>query len=251
MTDKLQHYEAPQAVTSKGAIQLGMDNMIRNRIGAGKVQLKVELAEIINDIVTHYMGCASCSDAFTKEATDFIINRFGSIGTNEIREAFRLSAANVLNVKLHCYVPSLSILGDCLTAYIDYRRPIAAEIRKASNEEQLLKEKALNEERKRAYEREVLQWWEYRHTKQLSDCRFYIYDTLKELGIVTSPDDRQKYIDKAMQQIQGELIREKERQSDIYKAREYSRRIANLFVSDQKSIVNRAKELYLYDLCKG
>jgi len=64
-----------------------------------------------------------------QEAVRFVYKNYPQLGVNEIREAFSLSAANVfpaVNMTAFFGTFTISMLGDILTAYNQYRNPIIA-----------------------------------------------------------------------------------------------------------------------------
>lgn len=250
-------YQHPQAVTTKGAIELGMTRQIRSMYATDRFTLLKNLDEVIADIWEHYCGAHidNLNEAFKKEARQLIIEKFGNLGVNEIREAFRLASVNVLNVNLTSYggKVGLQVIGDCLSKYVEHRRPIAAEIRKAQQQQQQLAQQEADFKKKQEFEAYVLEWFETMKGKvALADCKFYFYDTLEAHGKVsTTPEQQAAYYRMAKESMQKELESKKGSVKSLNEAQALKQELNALIQGDAKQrCINRAKELALYEVMR-
>ena len=250
----IQLHQHPQAVTTRGAIELGMTRQIRQLFATDKFTLLNNLDEVIADIWEHYCGAHidNLNEAFKKEARQLIIDKFGNLGVNEIREAFRLASVNVLNVNLSSYggKVGLQVIGDCLSKYVEHRRPLAAEIRKAQEQQQQLAQQEADFKKKQEFQEYALHWFEtMKGSVKLSDCKFYFYDALEAMGkITTTPDKQVAYFKRAKEMIQAELESKKKGLRTLNESHALKQELNALAQGDAKQrCINRAKELALFE----
>jgi hypothetical protein len=94
-----------------------------------KEQIPKAVGGIISICATMYCGMQSerMLAETIQESVRFVYKNYPQLGVNEIREAFSLAAANVfsgVNMTAFFGTFTISMLGDILTAYSDYRNPI-------------------------------------------------------------------------------------------------------------------------------
>jgi hypothetical protein len=247
-------YQPPQAVTTRGAIEYGHNNQVRQLFTSDKFTLLKLLDEVIADIWEHYCGANidNLNEAFKKEARQLIIEKFGGIGVNEIREAFRLASVNVLNVNLTSYGGKigLQVIGDCLSKYVEYRRPIVAEINAIKERQKWEAEKENQEAKRIEYVNSVIDWFNNTKSAPREDCRFYKLDTLQDAGIITiTQEDIKHYVALAKAELEKEEREAKMSARSVYKMREAQKSLTSIIEGSAKErIIKRAKEIALHTI---
>jgi hypothetical protein len=236
---------------SVGVVKLGLENKIREVYKHPAFEKKMD--DIIDTIWTHY--CSANPDLLTPEfrteASAMIINKFGGLGVNEIREAFRLAASNVISCDLRAFNGRISIqvIGTCLNAYSEYRKPIAAEILRMKTEQEKKEEQERAELDKIEYQKKVTDWFESEYTpKDIYDCPFYFLDTLIELGIVAiTTEQKHDFFRKAKALRLNEIEHSKKRTETIDEIQKANRLLSQTMEGDENGIVtNIAKRMALF-----
>jgi hypothetical protein len=247
-------YQQPQAVTTRGAIEYGHSNQVRQLFTSDKFTLLKKLDEVIADIWEHYCGANidNLTEAFKKEARQLIIEKFGCLGVNEIREAFRLASVNVLNVNLTSYggKVGLQVIGDCLSKYIEYRKPIVSEINREKERLKLEAEKEDQEAKRLEYVNSVINWFNTTKSAPREDCRFYKLDTIQDAGLITLTQNEIKhYIELAKVELEREERETKMSARSVYKMREAQKSLTSIIEGSAKErIIKRAKEIALHTI---
>ncbi len=131
-------------------IKNGYDNQLRKMpIQNAKARLLMEIPLVAKD----YGARFDLSDSILKESVRFILDKFGKLGLNEIREAFREHASGELKVQgaeMWGGEFNIAVLGKILTAYCENRGKILAEILKQQEKlEEEKQEKREHAERQR------------------------------------------------------------------------------------------------------
>ena len=174
---------------------------------------------------------------------------------NEIREAFRLAAANMFDVNMAAFGGKigLNVIGDVLSKYVAYRVPIAAEIKRNND----LKEQAREAEKQAAdkeqFNEYVVDWFKTMKGKvKLEDCRFYFYNALEDLGYISNTVEQiVEYKRQATVAIRAEIKQKQLRSKNLSEMQELKHELSDLLQGNMKNrIINRAKELALFDAMK-
>lgn len=248
MSQIIQHQKG---VTTRGAIELGMERPIRTVITqAGVIQ---EIDQIVIDIWGHYCGADidNLTNEFADEARGLIINKYSSLGVNEIREAFILASTNQIDVNLAAYHGkiSLQVIGNCLSKYMALRNKIATDIIKQKHLKDMEKDELDQAKKREAYEVEVIEWFNSGVEVSLDDCKFYMYQTLEDKGMVSvTPDKITSYKKHASAIIRKRVEDKRSMANDILELREINSELRDLFISNKNTIINLAKELALFDI---
>ena len=236
---------------SVGVVKLGLENKIREVYKHPAFQKKMD--EIIDTIWTHY--CSANPDLLTPEfrteATAMIVNKFAGLGVNEIREAFRLAASNVINCDLRAFNGRISIqtIGTCLSAYSEYRKPIAAKILSEIDEQKQIEQKKQEEIKKEQYEKQVLDWFNSEENPTtFQDCPFYFLDTLVEMKVVDiTTEQKHEFYRKAKEFRIAELQNAKNKTETIDEIRKANIQLSQAFEGSESAIItNIAKRMALY-----
>lgn len=244
----------PIAVTSRGAVELGLDNPIRNVINTDRVGTIAKLEAMIKEIWEHYCGAdpSMLTTPFVKEAKVLILDKFGGLGLNEIREAFRLASVNVIDCNLTAYGGKISLqtIGKCLDKYVEYRKPIASEVIKKRMEQEKEKQTQADIDKKEKYEKEVIAWFMSGKKATREECRFYMLDTLMDKKIVeVDVDFRKQCIAQAVEELRQEALKIKANSSTVQDIRD-ARKIMDELIENKavKEVNIRAKEIALFKI---
>ena len=239
------------APTTKGAIELGIENPIRSLLN--NPNFYKGISEIIETIWTHYCGANPdyLSEEFEKEAIELITKKFSMLGTNEIKEAFRLASVNIINADLRAFGGRINtqVIGNVLSAYIAYRNPIHKKIIDQKELEKRNQEQLDNIEAKKKYREEVINWFKSKpKVDSYKEVRFYQYEILEQEGLVNNTiDEIQEFVNQAKQIIELEKSQLKHKSSNIMELRN----LVSTFNSNKNARVkNLAKELALFDAIK-
>jgi hypothetical protein len=244
----------PQAVTTKGAIQYGMNNQIKSTLSTDRVALLRQLDEIIADIWEHYCGgdASMLREPFLKEARSLIIDKFGMLGINELREAFRLASVNIYDVNLSSYGGKvrLQTIGECLSKYIEYRRPIVSQLLR---EQQVIEAQANIEQdriKKEQYQASVVHWFLNAKQATRDECRFYKLDTLEELGHISFTQEQiAQFVALAKKELEQEARNDKSDAKTIQGMRDAHKSLTAIIEGSAKErIIKRAKEIALHTI---
>lgn len=235
---------------AKGVVAFGIENKIRDVQTHPK--FKDNLYEVIKTIWEIYCGAdpTMLTDEFLHEASQNIIKKFGMLGVNEIKEAFRLASNNVISSDLRSFGGRISVqvIGKTLDSYLEYRKPIAAEIMKEQNEQNRIQKEIDDSQSRNDYQKIVFEFWESGQPKQWQDCPYYFLETLLELGIVELEQHKKHEFYKSAKEYRiGELERKKSNSVTIEDIRNANRQLWN--IEGEKAIItNYAKSMYLFDL---
>ncbi len=109
---------------------------------AGGMEPVVLLHTEVKFCATTYCAAPNTERDVLEESARFIADKFGHLNINEIREAFRLAAAGLIDASLTTYYGmfSVNILGQILSAYDDHRSQTYREVRARINAEQQQRE---------------------------------------------------------------------------------------------------------------
>jgi hypothetical protein len=235
---------------AKGVVALAMDNKIRDVQHLPKFQEKID--EVIKNIWEIYCGAdpAMLTDEFVKEASDNIVRKFSMLGVNEIKEAFRLASNNVISSDLRSFGGRISIqvIGKTLDSYLEYRKPIAAEILAEQREEQRIKDEAADMKSRNDYQKAVIEFWYEGNPESWLDCPSYFLETLVEMEVVTLVQEKQfdfyrmakRYREKSIEAMKHKAISIDE-----------IRKALQQFIDSEGEriiITNYAKSMYLFEL---
>lgn len=122
-------------------------------------KLEILAAGSIGEIAYSYCGAdIEVSTPAIKECVLLLIEKFSGIGIDEVREAFKLAAAKQIDANLAAYSGqfTVKIFGEVMAAYIEYRRPIFAEIKKQMEVERMKRESEESEERNSKFRGDVV-----------------------------------------------------------------------------------------------
>lgn len=127
------------SLTSVGLIAKGVfqDN-IRALAKQDPSRAALELTVIVEFCAKTYCGGVKTERIVYEEAVRFTMARFGHLNPEEIKQAFSLGAAGALDVNMATYygIFTVSMLGEILLAYDNYRSRIAMEILRVEREQQ-------------------------------------------------------------------------------------------------------------------
>ena len=125
----------PVYVEMVGSAALG--NNIRSARKEDEVKTVIALAAELEFCAISYCGAAKTDDLVFDEVVLFVMDRFGHLGLKEIRESFRLAAANEFEVDLSTYYGlfTVKLMGDILTGYNRYRNRVVQEFSRAQSEQ--------------------------------------------------------------------------------------------------------------------
>jgi hypothetical protein len=158
----------------------------------------------------------------------------------------------VLNVNLTSYGGKigLQVIGDCLSKYVEYRRPIVAEINAIKERQKWEAEKENQEEKRLEYVNSVIEWFNTTKSAPREDCRFYKLDTLQDAGLVTLTQDEIKhYVALAKAELEKEEREAKMSAQSVYKMREAQKSLTSIIEGSAKErIIKRAKEIALHTI---
>lgn len=132
------------------AVQQGLRLSIRRQVAQQGPLAMACLGDELAYCAQHYSGAHDVPDELMDEALEFVSTRFGGIGVDEIREAFRLAAAGdlgELNMKAYYGQFTIVILGTVLHAYLEYRCRVVQALSRKEREMQI----QIAEERARDY----------------------------------------------------------------------------------------------------
>lgn len=236
-------------VGTKSIIEFGLENQIRNYVSHKK--FIPQLKEVISTIWEHYCGANPelLTVEFETEVIDLITNKFGSLGINEIKEAFRLASINIIHSDLRSFNGRISTqtIGNTLQAYSEYRKPVVAELKRIALEKERLEMNEADKKKKEEYMLHVRDWYENVSPKSWRDCPFYFLDTLVgEKLIEVNVDLRVNCLFMAINYRRNELELKKKQSNTLDDIRNASRELM-AFNQDEKAIVsNYAKSMYLY-----
>lgn len=240
------------AVTgAKGVVALGMDYKIRDVHKQQGFQKKLD--EVIKTIWNVYCGAdpTMLTDEFVNEASESIIKKFSMLGVNEIKEAFRLASINVISSDLRSFGGRISIqvIGKTLDNYLEYRKPIAAEILTEQREQQRIQDEVSDIESRRDYQKAVTDFWiQETMPKSWIDCPAYFLETLEEMNLVTlEQEKRHEFYRKAKAYRIEELERQKNKASTLEDIRNANSQLFNID-GEKGVIINYAKSMYLFEL---
>lgn len=122
------------------AVQQGLRLSIRRQVAQQGPLAMTCLGDELAYCAQHYSGAHDVPDELMDEALEFVSTRFGGIGVDEIREAFRLAAAGdlgELNMKAYYGHFTIVILGTVLHAYLDYRSRVVQALARKEREQQI------------------------------------------------------------------------------------------------------------------
>ena len=235
---------------AKGVVALAMDNKIRDVKHLPRFEEQMDQA--IKNIWEIYCGAdpALLTDEFVKEASDNIVRKFSMLGVNEIKEAFRLASNNVISSDLRSFGGRISIqvIGKTLDSYLEYRKPIAAEILAEQREEQRIKEEADDMESRNDYQKAVLEFWHEGKPESWVDCHYYFLETLVEMGAVTLIQEKQFEFYRRAKAYRAKLIEAmKNKAISIDDIRKAMHQFSDL-EGEKVIITNYAKSMYLFEL---
>lgn len=85
-----------------------------------------------------YCGAAKTDELVYDEVVLFVMSRFGHLGIQEIREAFRLAAAGDFEVDLSTYYGlfTVKLMGDVLNGYNNYRNRVVQAFARSQSEKE-------------------------------------------------------------------------------------------------------------------
>jgi hypothetical protein len=245
--------EVIQATTSKGAVMLGLENKIRDVCANPKFEIGIK--ETIRVIWTHYCGANPdfLTQEFEDEAIDLIKKKFGMLGVNEIKEAFRLASVNVISSDMRAFHGRINtqVIGNVLSSYLEYRKPIAAEILRMKTQQQKEEEEEKAQLDMIEYQKKVLEWFESKELpKDIYDCPFYFFDTLAELSLIEiTKEQKHEYFRKAKVLRLNEIEQSKRRTGTIDEIQKANRLLSQTMEGDENAIItNIAKRIALYDI---
>ena len=235
---------------AKGVVALAMDNKIRDVKHLPRFQNQMD--DVIKNIWEIYCGAdpALLTDEFVKEASDNIVRKFSMLGVNEIKEAFRLASNNVISSDLRSFGGRISIqvIGKTLDSYLEYRKPIAAEILAEQREEQRIKEEAEDMESRNDYQKAVLEFWHEGTPESWLDCPYYFLETLLEMEVVTLIQEKQfEFYRKAKIYREQELKYNKLSCKSLEDIRRANQQLKDA-EGEKACITNYAKSMYLFEL---
>ena len=125
--------------TSVGLIAKGVfqDN-IRALAKQDPSRAALELTVIVEFCAKTYCGGVKTERIVYEEAVRFAMARFGHLNPEEIKQAFSLGASGSLDVNMATYygIFTVSMLGEILLAYDNYRSRIVMEILRVEREQQ-------------------------------------------------------------------------------------------------------------------
>ena len=185
---------SPDYVQLVGAAALG-DNIRKSR-KYDPVKTVVALSAELEFCAISYCGAAKTDDLVFDEVVSFVMDRFGHIGVNEIREAFRLAAAGEFEVDLSTYYGlfTVKLMGDILNGYNNYRNRVVEEFSKLQSQSDLQSKRALQKE---TWDTEV--WAERRLSilKSLENPNYhcftaYDYEYFTKTGQLQFTEDQKK-----------------------------------------------------------
>ena len=237
---------------AKGVIALGIDYKIRDVKHQQGFQKRLD--EVIKEVWEYYCGAdpAMLTDEFTDEASSIITMKFSMLGVNEIKEAFRLSSVNVISSDLRSFGGRISIqvIGKTLDAYIEYRKPIAAEIMREQAVKNDIESQKRSAEVKEQYEKSVLAFWNSKEKpSSWTDCKSYYLDTLIEMGLVELNHElKRECVTKAETIRKQEVEVQKHNSETIEQIREANKMLNSFAKSEKAIVINYAKSLYLFHL---
>jgi hypothetical protein len=236
------------SLTSKGAIELGLENQIRTVCKLPKFEAGI--TETIRTIWTHYCGANPeyLTPEFEKEAIELIKKKFAMLGVNEIKEAFRLASTNVINADMRAFSGRINIqvIGNVLSSYVNYRNPILSQILKERETEQTNNQIQEQQEKRAKYKKEVIDWFNSKPSvKSWNDVRFYQFDVLEQEGIICLEKDQiHDYLRKAKVIIDKQKEDAKKGVKDLH---QYRKMLSSFESTEKAQLKNIAKELALFD----
>jgi hypothetical protein len=167
--------------SSRSVVAFGLTKPMR--VDVHSVDFNNRLSIVLTVACVHYCGAKeeSLDSAFIKEVYDFLLQKFGGLGVNEIQEAFRLAAANVIDVDISAYNGRVTIktIGDVLAKYSRYRDPIKKELMREQELNAMREQEDEQQRKHQEFEQTVLAWWaDMPQIKHFNDVPHYFYDTL-------------------------------------------------------------------------
>lgn len=236
-------------VTTKSIIEFGLDNQIRNYVSHKK--FIPQLKEVISTIWEHYCGANPelLTVEFETEVIDLITKKFGSLGINEIKEAFRLASINIIHSDLRSFNGRISTqtIGNTLQAYSEYRKPVVAELKRLALEKERIEMNEADKKKKEEYTAFVHNWFKNEIPKSWSDCPFYFLDTLVSDGLIKLDGDlRVSSLFLAINYRRHELETKKKNSNTLDDIRNASRELIQFNQNEKAIVSNYAKSMYLY-----
>ncbi len=137
----------------------GYSNPIRNM---AKEDVVKSVGAMISICATMYCGMQENKMLVEtiQESVRLVYKHYPQISVNEIREAFSMAAANrfeQVNMTAYYGTFTVSMLGDILSAYIEFRRPIIAEAIRIITEQEAKLSKELEREQRNEYTKKNIQ----------------------------------------------------------------------------------------------
>lgn len=258
----------PISVTTKGAIDYGYDNKIRDVIKRDYVTLIQNATTIIGEMLTAYCGATTdgTHSGVVSECVALLTHKFSHLGVNEIREAYRLASIDKIDVDIRAYrgVATVFAFGQVMTAYDKLRGSYIKILEDKKLEEERLANQE-NEKKKKDFQLQILEWFvlakatKGKKLKSVNDIPFYYFDTLVEANAISiDKETKQVYLDRATTLLSESLLTGPI--STDKKEREFIRNLkdkspAEAFMISNKGrqaeIISLAKKLIVYDLIIG
>lgn len=258
----------PISVTTKGVIDNGYDNKIRDLLRNNPVSLIQNATSVIGEVLTAYCGATTDGThaGVVSECVALMTHKFSHLGIYEVREAYRLAAIDKIDVDITAYrgVATVYAFGQVMSAYDKLRNSYVAIIEQKKREQQEL-ENQETEKKKKAFELQIMEWFvkskadKGKSIKSFDDVPFYYFDTLSDAGSINiSKEVKFQYMDKATVLLKNkfEINKHSTEKSD----REFVRNVNELGAAQayliatkgsQAEIISLAKKLLLYDIIKG
>jgi hypothetical protein len=115
---------------------------------------------LIGDIAVSYCGAdIELSRHAIIESAALLREKFSGIGIDEVNEAFKLAASKQIEANLAAYSGQFTvrIFGEVMATYIDYRRPVVAEIEKRKSEMEAERMEQEKQERNNRTRKEIIE----------------------------------------------------------------------------------------------
>ena len=153
---------------------------------AAKIQ--IELARVAES----YGARSEVPDTVFSECTQLIMAKFPGLGVNEIREAYRMKAANELEIpggkgEMWGGVFNADQLGAVLSAYMEQRRrALGAYLRNKQKEMEAAQQEQIRQRQQEEFDREFPALIEKMkaEAKDWRDCYFWLYESAKSRGLI-------------------------------------------------------------------
>jgi len=189
-------------------------------------------------------------------ALDLIRKKFGGLTVPEVKEAFKMYVSHQFDIKVFRLLDCVSI-GEILNAYTEYRNESLRIYTDKKQKEADKADKLPREEVLSIMKSGIIDcYMEFLETGIVDDGKFYIFQTLYQIGILPRMEDESEedrpiaraYAARkelAKSQIRTELTIAKTKETDKFKKDEYVAEYLRVKNDESQSVNNRAMALVL------